>query len=144
MSSQVHSRSWLYPESLRSAALLFSLSYVLWQPIAQFLVVHLVVGRPIPFVSLAQWRDFLFACAALGVVAGPVWLLAQRMLPGSWMRAWLHASVTVVSLQMMMSADRFLEMGVLEWSVVLVAASLFTGALFMPFWRWSARVEHRR
>ena len=135
---------WLSPRTLGSAAVLFSVVYALWQAIGQILLMHLIIGRPLPFATVAQWRDFLLVCAGLGAVAGPTWLSAQRLSPNSWGRAWLQASVTMLPMLLMLSADEFTERGAVAWVGPLILAAMATGVLWMPLWRWSARSEHRR
>ena len=105
---------------------------------------HLLIGRPLPFATLAQWRDFLLVCAGLGAVAGPTWLSAQRMSPNSWGRAWLQASATTLPMLLMLFADELTERGVIAWVGSMILGAVANGVLWMPLWRWSIRAEHRR
>ena len=140
---QLEPGRWLQPRTLGSAALIFAVAYVVWQSIGQVLLMHLLIGRPLPFTTLPLWRDFLLVCAALGAVAGPIWLSAQRLSPNSWRRAWLQASATMLPMVLMLLANEFTERGVIAWVGPSILAAMATGVLWMPVWRWSARSEHR-
>lgn len=129
------------PRTLPGSIALFSVGYLLWQPVA-LLLLSLVAGSPVPFRDSREWISFAAVCVSLGAVAGIAWFFGTRS-RAEWLRAWTKSSVTMLAMAVTLSADALPNDSLLPWLLVVAFMATLTGALFTPLYYWSDRYEAR-
>lgn len=134
---------WLNPRTLVHTIVLCIVVYLLLQPLLVGVVLPLF--EPPVFTTWAQWLRFLILLVPLGVVAGTLWWLSER-LRQRWLRYWVRATVRAFTLVIFLSANMLSKQSQLGWMGRVILVSALLGVMFSWMERWYGdlnRVDER-
>lgn len=116
----------LSPRTLWHSVALFSLGYLIWQPVAHLGLMHWLIGQPLAFNTTAEWARFALTACAVGAVVGAAYYRVQGMEQG-WWREWADNALRLTAMGMILQAATF-QHSIIEGLLVVALVAVIVAA----------------